>query len=111
MFWALFVLLTLYCKKKVKHQWLGQCTSTIRKWCTIQSENYDHEGARYKITLIPGDYDIFIKEIESITKGDYDIHVEGEQASNEEYLNKAAEKVQQNKNKKDAREAAKNKKK
>jgi len=91
----------------IKHQWLGQCTSTIRKWCSIQSENYDHIGARYKVSLIPGDYDIFIKEIESITKGDYDIKVEGEAASNEEYMNKAAEQVKHNKSKQDAKEAQK----
>lgn len=47
----------------VPHAWAGQSQGVIRKYCTIHSEDYTGEGVVMRIALVPGDFDIFMKEL------------------------------------------------
>jgi ribosome maturation protein SDO1 len=64
----------------LKHAYLGQAGAIVKKWCKIMSDSYNAQGATYRITMVPGDYDAFMKELDSITKGDYDFKIEGASA-------------------------------
>ena len=43
--------------------------SIVKKYTTVRKENYDHAGVTLEVTMIPGDYDILLKELNSNTKG------------------------------------------
>lgn len=62
---------------KVKHSLYGQSVGTIKKYCAIKKENYDNEGCTMDVKIVPGDYDVFLKEMNSITKGEFQFDVVG----------------------------------
>eukprot|EP01027_Heterolobosea_sp_BB2_P000660 GEZU01000963.1.p1 GENE.GEZU01000963.1~~GEZU01000963.1.p1 ORF type:complete len:171 (+),score=58.49 GEZU01000963.1:572-1084(+) len=66
---------------KVPHAYLGQASGIIRKWCTVGRENYDSHGAVMQVSLVPGDYDAFIMDLNAVTKGDYDFAISGASAA------------------------------
>lgn len=69
---------------KVKHSIYGQSIGTIKKYCTIKKENYDNEGCTLDCKIVPGDYDIFLKEMNNITKGEFQFDVVGSQSITKE---------------------------
>ncbi len=58
---------------KVKHQYLGQAHAILHKYCEVRSDSYDNYGASYEVVMLPGDYDPLRLDLESLTKGDFDI--------------------------------------
>lgn len=41
------------------------------------AENYNNEGCVFSVSLVPGDYDNFIKDLSGVTKGDFQFEVAG----------------------------------
>lgn len=68
-------------KLVVPHSVLGQAQGVIRKYCQISSENYTSDGVAMQVSVVPGDYDVFIKELSSVTKGDFQFDVDGAAAA------------------------------
>jgi len=61
------------------HQYLGQVSGVLKKYnVTIQGENYTADGCEYSVSMVPGDYDKVISELNSVTKGEYDFSVDGQ---------------------------------
>jgi len=66
---------------KLKPQFLGQCYNIVAKYCTVKREKYDHTGAcNYILTMIPGNYDSFLSEMNQITKGEFEFDVDAHEA-------------------------------
>jgi ribosome maturation protein Sdo1 len=49
----------------IKHQYLGQANAVVQKFCKVESENYNSEGCTMRVSLVPGDYDVFVSNIVS----------------------------------------------
>jgi hypothetical protein len=52
--------------------------SIVKKYTTIHRDNYDNHGVTLQVTMIPGDYDILLKELNENTKGEYEFDVAGQ---------------------------------
>jgi len=64
------------------HQYLGQVSGVLKKYnVTILGENYTSEGCEYSVSMVPGDYDKVISELNSVTKGEYDFRFDGDNTS------------------------------
>lgn len=64
-------------KLKVPHAHLGAATGIIKKYCSIHSENYTSEGVEQQIAIVPGDFDVFMKEMSAVTKGEFSFDIDG----------------------------------
>lgn len=64
---------------KIPHKLLGSTGGAVSKWCEVQREKYDSHGCIRQISVVPGDFDDFMKELQHITKGDFDFTVDGTQ--------------------------------
>ena len=64
-------------KLTLPHAVVGQSQAVIRKYCVVQAENYGDEGVVMHISLVPGDFDIFMKELGGVTKGDFAFDIDG----------------------------------
>jgi len=63
------------------HQYLGQVSGVLKKYnVTIQGESYTTDGCEYTVSMVPGDYDKIISDLNSATKGDYDFKIDGQAA-------------------------------
>eukprot|EP01080_Neovahlkampfia_damariscottae_P001491 gene1491-12108_t len=63
---------------KLKHQFIGSAMAIVKKYTTVRRENYDGQGVTLEVTMIPGDYDILLKELNTNTKGEYEFNVAGQ---------------------------------
>ena len=41
----------------------------VKKYTTVHRDTYDNAGVTLQVTMIPGDYDILLKELNNNTKG------------------------------------------
>jgi hypothetical protein len=87
--------------------------SIVRKYFSVQSDNYDAEGCLMRVSLVPGDYDVLLKELTKVTKGDFQFEIEGRVDAMADAGDKKAKRAkyqQQKEAKKEARKEAMRKK-
>lgn len=62
----------------VPHKHMGVVPSFFRKYnITTSSERWDGEGCVMEISLVPGDYDAFLGEMNSALAGEFQFEIEG----------------------------------
>jgi len=61
----------------VTHAHIGAIPAVLKKYTTVKSEKYTNTGCEYTVTMIPGEYDKLLNELNNSTKGEYDIVIEG----------------------------------
>jgi len=86
----------------------------VRKYCSVQSDSYDSEGCSMRVALVPGDYDLLMKELTKVTKGDFQFEIQGRVDAIADAGDKKAKRAkyqQQKEAKKEARKEAMKKKK
>merc|ERR1712130_181694 len=66
---------------KVPHKHMGSIGGAISKYVTVVNEKWDGEGCSMEVSLVPGDYDQFLTELNNITKGEFQFDVEGSPGS------------------------------
>lgn len=66
---------------RIPHASLGQAQGVIRKYCQINSENYDQDGVAMNVSFVPGDYDSLIGDLNTTTKGNFQFDVDGLQGA------------------------------
>jgi len=49
----------------------GAVTGIIQKWAKIKKEVYLADGCSWDVSLVPGDYDVMMNELQKATKGDF----------------------------------------
>jgi len=62
----------------VPNKVLGQALGVIKKYCVIGQENYTEGSCAMEISLVPGDYDLFMQDLRDVTKGDFDFDIRGQ---------------------------------
>jgi len=50
----------------------------------VCGENYSAQDCTMKVTLVPGDYDTFLQEMNNVTKGEFTFNVVGQESASEE---------------------------
>ncbi|KAL0248821.1 hypothetical protein GEMRC1_004055 [Eukaryota sp. GEM-RC1] len=61
----------------IPHSVLGKCLSIIHQYANVNKENYTGEGCELHVTLAPGDYDQFNRELSAASKGEVSINIGG----------------------------------
>jgi len=56
---------------------MGSVGGIIAQFVTVVNEKWDGEGCLMEVSLVPGDYDKFLAELNRATKGDFQFDVEG----------------------------------
>lgn len=56
---------------------MGAAQGALSQYATIMQERWDANGCKMEISLVPGDYDIFIEDLTKVTKGEFTFEVEG----------------------------------
>eukprot|EP00339_Tiarina_fusa_P006065 CAMPEP_0117030582 /NCGR_PEP_ID=MMETSP0472-20121206/22063_1 /TAXON_ID=693140 ORGANISM="Tiarina fusus, Strain LIS" /NCGR_SAMPLE_ID=MMETSP0472 /ASSEMBLY_ACC=CAM_ASM_000603 /LENGTH=262 /DNA_ID=CAMNT_0004738697 /DNA_START=23 /DNA_END=811 /DNA_ORIENTATION=- len=62
---------------KVPHKHMGSVGGVIAQFVTVVNEKWDGDGCRMEVSLVPGDYDKFLAELNKYTKGEFQFDVEG----------------------------------
>lgn len=63
----------------VPNAYLAQAQSVLSKIsANIQSESYGSDGCVMEISLVPGDYDVLMSELNRVTKGEFQFDVQGQ---------------------------------
>ena len=65
----------------VPHKHVGVVSGFIRKYVTVKNENYDGHGCTMEVTLVPGDYDTLMKELQRATNGEYQFDIVGQETT------------------------------
>lgn len=63
---------------KIPNQHAGKVMGIVSKWSTIQRQNWKTDGCEISISVIPGDYDIMMKELNDKTQGEVEFFTHGE---------------------------------
>jgi len=61
----------------IPHKHMGAAAGLISKSASIRRERYDDDGCIMDITLVPGDYDSLINDLNRVTKGEYTFDIDG----------------------------------
>ncbi|KJE92923.1 hypothetical protein CAOG_003805 [Capsaspora owczarzaki ATCC 30864] len=64
----------------IPHKHLGSAMTVVHKWVQKKGETYNGEGCTMEISVVPGDYDSFIADINKATKGEFQFEVFGASA-------------------------------
>lgn len=63
---------------KSTHQFLAQTTSVFKKYSIgVIQENYTDDGCTYTVSMVPGDYDKVIADLNNSTKGTFQFEMTG----------------------------------
>jgi len=60
---------------------MGSVGGVIAQFVTVINEKWDGEGCSMEVSLVPGDYDQFLAELNKYTKGEFQFDVEGAQGA------------------------------
>lgn len=69
---------------KIPHKYIGQAYGVFKEGVTINREKYDTEGCNLNVSIIPGDVDYVVKQLNSICQDDYEFVIPGAQEVDEE---------------------------
>ena len=56
---------------------MGAASGVIHKYVTVNNERYTATECVMEVSLVPGDYDGLLTELQNVTKGEYQFDVEG----------------------------------
>jgi len=60
------------------HQFLAQVANIFKKYSiNVLNENYTNDGCEYLVSMVPGDYDKIISDLNQATKGTFQFDLEG----------------------------------
>jgi len=60
------------------HQFLAPTANIFKKYnILVVQENYTNDGCKYTISMVPGDYDKVINDLNTATKGSFEFEMEG----------------------------------
>jgi ribosome maturation protein SDO1 len=65
----------------VPHSFIGAASSIIARYVTVERESYSSHGCTYDIGIVPGEYDLFMSEMNRVTKGNFDFHVDSQKGA------------------------------
>jgi ribosome maturation protein SDO1 len=68
----------------IPHAFVGSVHQALHKYCAVKGENYDGKGCHYSVTLVPGDVDALLGDLNRITKGDFQFECAGGEAASTE---------------------------
>jgi len=63
---------------------IGQAMGVIKKFAQVSGESYTGDNWTAQVSLVPGDYDIFMSDLRNVTKGDYNFDVDGQSVASME---------------------------
>eukprot|EP00871_Galdieria_phlegrea_P000851 jgi/Galph1/1767/GphlegSOOS_G447.1 len=63
----------------IPHSYIGAASGILAKYVTIDRESYSSKGCTYDIAIVPGEYDLFMSDINRVTKGEYQFTVHHQQ--------------------------------
>jgi len=63
----------------VSHSHVGIVAGILQQWAKVIRENYTAEGCEMELSIIPGDYDMLMSELNRCTKGDFQFHLQGQE--------------------------------
>uniref|UniRef100_A0A6B2L9Q9 Uncharacterized protein n=1 Tax=Arcella intermedia TaxID=1963864 RepID=A0A6B2L9Q9_9EUKA len=67
---------------KTTHQFIANVTGVFKRYnIAIRQEHFSSEGAEFSISMVPGDYDKVISDLNTATKGEFDFAVDGQGGS------------------------------
>jgi len=61
----------------VPNQHIGVCSGVLHALATVNNEEYGGSGCDYRIAVVPADYDRLVAELTRVTKGDFQINMDG----------------------------------
>jgi len=61
----------------IPNKHLGVASGLVSKNATVRREKYDDNNCIMDITLVPGDYDALLSDLNRVTKGEFNFEVEG----------------------------------
>jgi len=61
----------------VPHAHLGAAQGQLKKLVQVRNERYTDDGCEFEVSITPGDYDIVISTLNNLTKGEFDIKIDG----------------------------------
>eukprot|EP01090_Pellita_catalonica_P016191 TRINITY_DN4575_c0_g1_i1.p1 TRINITY_DN4575_c0_g1~~TRINITY_DN4575_c0_g1_i1.p1 ORF type:complete len:257 (-),score=51.65 TRINITY_DN4575_c0_g1_i1:1019-1789(-) len=61
----------------VPHAAMGSATGIIHQYVSVDKEDWTSTGCTMQISLVPGDYDKFMSEMQNVTKGDFTFNIFG----------------------------------
>lgn len=56
---------------------MGSCHGVIQKYVKIVNEKYTAEGCSMQVSLVPGDYQPLLNDLNRLTKGEFQFEIEG----------------------------------
>jgi len=62
---------------KIPHKFLGQIYGVFKDVVTITNENYTTEGCEYSVTLVPGDYDPLMSDLNTLCRDEFELSILG----------------------------------
>jgi len=62
---------------RVPHAHVGAATAIVQKYTQVNRENYDADGSVMDVSLVPGDFDAFVAELNRVTRGEATFEIEG----------------------------------
>jgi ribosome maturation protein SDO1 len=63
---------------KFGHEYIGSCLILVKNHCTVERENYDSKGIILSVSILPGEYEYLLKELNVKTKGNFSFDIDGE---------------------------------
>jgi len=68
----------------VTHQYVGAVSNVIQQWAKVLRENYTSDGCTMELSMVPGDYDSFMSDLQKATKGDFQFDIAGQETATDE---------------------------
>lgn len=59
------------------HAHIGSAEGVVRKYVKVIKESWTASACEMEVSLVPGDYDPLLAELQNVTKGDFTFEVEG----------------------------------
>lgn len=66
---------------RIPHKHLGATGGIIHEMLNVKDEKYDNQGCLYTATIVPSDYTAFTKRLNDITKGEFEVSIQGTPSS------------------------------
>lgn len=57
---------------------IGQAMGTVKKYAQVSNENYSSSNVTMHVSIVPGDYDLFMNDLRTVTKGDFTFDIDGQ---------------------------------
>jgi len=68
----------------VPHSVLGGTMNVVQQWAKVTKDSYTSEGCTMDISIVPGDYDSFMSDLQKVTKGEFTFDIAGQEETSSE---------------------------